>query len=258
MSEPRTDLKAKPLEDEAAKLAEAALIEAQIEAKVQARFERLEAKLLAVAAEQEATGMVPGPIQPDSGIKALLENLSMAFAEVSAQGVGVQKPIAPDLLRARAASMEEMIALLKKARDEGLTPTYRLRSPVYFDEAYVIQHWTDSDHVQQPTDIDWPGAPNLAMVPLNEIATQIMAAFKGTLANTLGGGPSRAEELSAFRGGLNVKGPKKVAKQAGPAGQFDADPSSYQGLKIKHKGARGQGKLTHVLGTISPPALISE
>jgi hypothetical protein len=228
-----------------------AMFAALVEAKVAERFAELEAKLLE-AVENAAPEEAPASVKPDASMKAMIENLSMAFADISAQGIGVQKPVAPDVLRARDEAHERMIGLIRKASEEGRIPTYRIIKPVYLDEAYVVETWDDSDHVRQATEIDWPGVPNHVMIPLNDVAKEIKQAFLDSVGNM--GTVSRVEKLAEFQRGLNVRGPKRAERAQPAPSQFDAP---YQGLNIRHQNARGRTRLTHVLGTIAPPAEVS-
>ena len=221
--------------------------EALVNAKVAERFAALEDRLAQAAKSQSSNN--------DSGqFKTLLESLSLAFAEATTQGVGAQKPVPLEVLRAREEGRVRMVELIKQAREDGEIPSYRLRAPVYIDEAFVQPTWVDpTTHIREPTDIDWPGAPNQAMVPLNEIAKRIYAAFTDSIGNM--GRVAPNDELKGFNKGLNVKGPPK--REVKSLGRLEYDAEAYQGLNIRHKSSRGQGRRTHVLGTIAEPAEIS-
>ena len=221
--------------------------EALVNAKVAERFSALEERLAEAAKSQSGNS-------DSSQFTKLLESLSLAFAEATTQGVGAQKPVPLEVLRAREAGHTRMVELIKQAKEDGEIPLYRLRSPVYIDEAFVQPTWVDpTTHVREPTDIDWPGPPNQAMIPMNEIAKRIYAAFNDSIGNM--GRVAPVDELKGFNKGLNVKGPPK--REVKSLGRLEYDAEAYQGLNIRHKSARGQGRLSHVLGTIAPPAEVS-
>jgi len=262
-------------QDDAERAAFNAAVEARVAELMDAKFAMIEARLKEAAAAapvDKTTETVENQIRP------VLESLGMAFASLSAQGVGVTAPVAPEVLKAREEGHKRMVARMKAAKKavidakaalkdaygadreeleriiEANTPAYRLTHPVYLDEAFTVEKWVDSDHVQQPTIIEWPGPPNHAMVPLNQVAKEIMQFFLDSVGNM--GRMTKSEELEGFNRGMRVRGAPKQERAPRVPEPFDASP--YEGLQVKHKTTgRGQVKLQHVLGTIAPPAEIS-
>lgn len=228
-------------------------INAAIEAKAEALAEEKFAERLA-AIEERLAKAAAGTDNSDF-VKKMFEGFTQVITDISPQGVGVQKPVAPEILRAREEAHKKMVALIKDARELGEIPLYRLRTPVFLDEAYVVETWVDSTtHIRHPTDIEWPGVPNLSMVPLNDWAKKIHGAFLESIGNK--GQPTKQEELSVANRGLKVRGEKRH-EPAPLDPNVSPYAAEYQGLKVKHKARQGQTRLTHILGTIATPAEVS-
>ena len=141
----------------------------EFQAAVDAAVESAVAK--AVAAAQSLTS---GSVNPEEGKFAQI--LAMQLAQLTDQGTG-RKRVAPEILDARHNAREEMKSVLRAARKSGEIPVYFLVNKVYLDEVMVDPFWVGSDHISRKTEIEWPGIPNEAMRPVNEIAEKIYDAF---------------------------------------------------------------------------------
>jgi len=188
------------------------------------------------------------------------ENLAMAFATLSEQGTG-RKYVAPEILRARTEARELMKDLIMQARRNGQVPSYRVIAKTLLDDQVVEPFWVDSSHVAQHTEIDWPGVPNDAMQPINEVAKGIYQAFLDSIG-------SKAQSVSASgavldvpdamqdgfgttRNGLVVRG-GAVPRRNRPG---EASPPEHQeGLSLHHRNKPGRTVETRVLGSVAEPA----
>ncbi|MBB3453898.1 hypothetical protein FHT86_002154 [Rhizobium sp. BK313] len=181
-----------------------------------------------------------------------MQALAMSIADISHQGTG-RKPVAPQVIKAREDARELMFQRIAEARRNGIVPTYQLRNKIYIDEQLIEPMFTTADHVARPTVIDYPGVPNEAMKPVNEVADGIYSAFMasiGTSEKVIEDSP-----LYVTTGGVVVHGRPPARRSNGPAepqsvgnGQIDG------GLRVKHRDAPGQFVETNILGTVARPA----
>lgn len=184
-----------------------------------------------------------------SGDTAFAEGLAMAISQLGNQGVG-RKHVAPEVLRSRAEARALMTQLIVEARSRGEIPRYQLRHKVFLDEMLVDPVYVGSDHVQRPTEIEWPGVPSEAMRPANEAAQRIFQAFSDSIGTVVSAEPERQIKVTA--GGLVVHG-RPIP--AAPAVRQDGTPISGEGgLRVPHLDRPGQYKETRVLGTVAAPA----
>lgn len=215
-------------------------------------------ELKALIETQHKAATALSPATDPVGLKAIMEHLGMTLADISSQGVGTQKPIAPEVLRAREEAHKLMVARIKRAKADGERPRYRVLAVVQADfgrsgPGLVHPFWEDSDKVRQPTEIEWPGVPNTSLEPLNGVAKEIMTLFKDSIGNM--GRVTAAEELKDI-GSAFVHGPEGLKKKRDYPGKFDAEPDE-EGAKVLHRGGRGQPRRVNILGSIAEPAEVS-
>lgn len=200
------------------------------------------------AARGDATAPAQGTDQ------AFAEGLAMALAQLTDQGTG-RRRVAPEVMRARAEAADRMMKLIIKAHADGKVPGYRLKAKCYLDEVLIDPVWIAPDHTQRPTEIDWPGVPNSAMVPINEAATEIHKAYSESIGTVPKEDQVTDGPFRVTAGGLVVKG-RPVAQRAQTGLRNGAPPTAgEQGLRIRHKEeAPGRFKEVNILGTVAPPA----
>jgi hypothetical protein len=190
--------------------------------------------------------------------KRFAETLAMAFAQLNEQGNG-RKYVDPKILRARGEARELMKQLIVAARREGRIPSYRVCAKTLLDNQVVEPFWVDKSHTAQPTEIDWPGVPNDAMVPLNDTAKDIFAAYMDSIGSrpesVLGAVPDATldSEMGLTAGGLVVKG-GAIPRQNRRPSEGRTLPEAGEGLSLHHKNAPGRSVAINVLGTIAEPA----
>lgn len=206
-----------------------------------------------MAALKEGAAPAPG-LESD---KAVLSALAVQLAELTGQGSG-RRYVAPAILRQREEARERMVKFIIAARESGTPPAYRLTQKVLLDFQLIDPFWIAPDHTARPTEIDWFGVPNEAMVPLNGTAEKIHKAFMESIGSIEKVVPEQA--LGVTPNGLTVKG-RAVPKRRGDDGQpamfgetVHANIDNQQGgVAIHHKDQRST-KSINVLGTIAPPA----
>ncbi len=196
-----------------------------------------------------------GAVVPGDDLK-FAQALALAISQLGDQGIGKQKAIDPAVLHARAESREKMTVALIKARAEGKSPLYGLTNKVYLDEVLVQPVWIDVGHKQRQTEVEWPGVPNEAMVPLNDVAKEIFGHFSDSIGTSVKLVPDQPLRVTA--GGLVVHGAPSAARRDAIAvvGNSNASkPGEFgEGLRVKRDSIGGEYKETHVLGTVAAPA----
>src|SRR5208282_5160592 len=223
-----------------------------------------------ILADLKASGIgaPAGPIEaPAPGVpqdRDFAGALAMAIAELTDQGR--TKRLAPEVMRERLAARDLMHKLLMQAKADwrecmrsgdreraaAYMPAYELRNKVYLDEVLIDPIWIAPDHTQRATVIDWPGAPNEAMIPLNDVAKAIHKAFSdsiGTVPQALQVPDEAGKQLYATPGGLVVHGRAPARRATGMRQTEDSGPVG-EGLNIRHRGGAGQFVETHILGTV--------
>ena len=180
--------------------------------------------------------------------------LAMEISQLTDQGTG-RKRVAPEIVRQRALARDRMMNALIEARAKGETPSYRLANKVYLDEVLVDPVWVNpTTKSPEPVEIDWPGVPSTVMIPSNDVARKIHAAFMESV-----GGVERVVPEDRFGitpGGLVVKNNAAGGKRSLPPslGAIKQHSDSQEGLRIKHRGEPGQYVEKHILGTVAAPA----
>lgn len=140
--------------------------------------EALDAALPAMlAAVVEANGRAV-----DASPEAYGKALALQLAKFTGQEVG-KKYVDPEVLEKRAIARGEMMALLRKFRDTGVVPAYKVIQPTQLEVPglgpIVIEPlWRGQDRVQRETEIDYMWIPNAAMVPINDPAKQVWKQFE--------------------------------------------------------------------------------
>ena len=203
------------------------------------------AKLLE-ASKSPTTGQ---PIDPT--MRAVFDGIATSLAELTGQGSG-RVYVSPEVLKQREHARDKMVDLILAARAAKKIPAYRVTGKVLLDDQLVDPFWIGADHISRPTEIDWPGIPNDAMVPLNETAKEIWAAWKDSVGSIVKVVPE--DRLGVTAKGLVVRNGAVSATMArrtpGPAAE---EPVVTDGFRVHHKENPGQLVGRHVLGTIAPP-----
>lgn len=116
----------------------------------------------------------PAPVQSSSEDSSyLIKSLAHELRTMSGQDNG-KTQIAPEIMEKRALAAKKMNELLKqhkaKDKDKKNPPRYRAVAPTYF-----------GNRLYEPNPdktFGWYGAPNEAVIPMNDVARQIYDLFK--------------------------------------------------------------------------------
>lgn len=189
-----------------------------------------------------------------------VEGLAMAIAQLSHQGTGKARPVDPAVIKARDEARKLMTELLVKARVDGAVPQYELRNKIYFAETLVDPIWIDpATKEQRATVIDWPGVPNEAMIPVNDVAKAIHAAFSDSIGVVQIDQSKhlRPEVFGVTAGGLVIHGAGHSIRPMQVGNQRPGGPQSVdEGFAVHGRGGPGKQKTINVLGTVASPARV--
>ncbi len=198
--------------------------------------------------------------QTRQGDAGFAEGLAMAIAQLSSQGTGRAKPVAPEVIAARNAAREEMTRLIVDARANGQVPTYKLRNQIYFAETLLQPVYIDpASKEQRPTEIDWLGVPNEALIPSNDVAKAIYQAFSNSIGVVQIDSTKfiKPEHYAVTASGLVIRGGSLATQPLRPVEVGGGnDAHAEEGLRV-HRGDGGKAKTINVLGTVASPARVN-
>lgn len=192
----------------------------------------------------------PADAAPQPADAGFANALAIAIAQMSSQGIGKTRPVDPAVMAQRDKARERMVELIVAAYEANDLPVYTVHHPCYFDEVLVRPLWIDVHHVQRKTEIGWPGVPNEALRPVNEVAKGIHQAFLDSIGGVLKGGDGPMRVTSGGLIMLQGQGGRQTPKEAEQTGA----PRGAQGLQIRGRGVPGAEVETAVLGTLHPRA----
>lgn len=227
--------------------------------------ETAEFKDAVAAAASKAAAEILASLQASQGGQVkqgdanFAEGLALAIAQLSSQGTGRAKPVAPEVLKARTDAREVMTKLIIEARARGDVPTYELRNQVYLSEVLIQPVYLDPvTKDQKATSIDWFGVPNEAMIPTNDIAKAIHEAFSNSIGVVTIDSTKfiKPEHLSVTAQGLVVRAGGLALRPMQVGNGQQADPNVADGLHVHGRSGQGKTKTIPVLGTIAPPARV--
>jgi hypothetical protein len=185
-------------------------------------------------------------------MKSMMDALAMSIASLTDQGTG-RRRFPPETVRKWAEARKVLFQLLREARQAATPPSYRVVAKTLLANQILEPKWIDSTHIAQDTIIDWYGAPNLAMVPVNDIAKRIYFAFQESIDlvdKELPYLQTAENNDKIFVHGQPVAKPRATGMLSfGQAAASEAD----EGLSVKHKTLAGQTVAKNILGTIAPP-----
>lgn len=209
---------------------------------------------------------------PQGDDRSLMRELALSLAELTNQGSGKVK-VSPEVLQKREAAREKMVGLIIEARAEKKVPTYHLVNKIFMNNRIIEPYWVHpSTKAVENTELDFWGIPNDAMVPVNDTAKAIFAAYRDSLGTVHGvtgvaNGLPNADAFGVTAGGLVIRNSaiNDVARKRAPelptvdgpmesAYESDADTHDFQPMTLKQDGQKGQYKDINVLGTIAAPA----
>ena len=182
---------------------------------LQAILQTPEAQKLIAEAAAKAVGEIAraqGNALNGESAESVLSKMALAIAEISHQGSGRVRPVAPEVMAQRQEASRKLHALLaevgshvKRAKDNDDTeamkkwmPRYQVVAKIFFNEQF-IEPFTRAPRPGDPpipSIITWSGPPNDALVPLNDIAKRLKQLFKESV-----GTAAKLEPISGPNGG---------------------------------------------------------
>jgi len=214
-----------------------------------AAAEAVQGIMAALTAGREASGTAAAPAA--SIDNQFAEGLAMALAQLTDQGTS-RKRVAPEVVRKRAEARALMENLIIQARAEGRVAKYQLRNKVYLDEVMVDPNWVNpASKAVEKTEIEWPGVPNEAMIPMNDTAKEIFSAYVDSIGSVVSVVPPVPQYVTPNGLTINGRAPARRGSNLTSTGQ---DAPAGVGLRIGHKDVPGQYREINVLGTIAPAA----
>lgn len=158
--------------------AEKAAEDARINTMVEERFKLFADQLQARLQGNEAAPLPSG----EAGLSKVLSDL-VANMERMMRPADAKRVFSPEELRSMDAGREEMARLIIEANARQEMPHYYLTRKVYIGEMKIEPQFRDPvTKEMKDRHINWPGVPNEAMVPVNEVAKKIHAAFVKSIA----------------------------------------------------------------------------
>ena len=201
---------------------------------------------------------VPAPSgDPNDVIKSLAEQFAIAISTMTNQGTNARAPLAPAEVNRRAQAAGLMHSLIRKARemtamgDRDAAPLYELRNKVFIGDFVTDPIWTDASKKLLNTEIRWPHVPNEVMIPKNETAKLIHAAFLDSIGGTAAKlTPDRDVHMGSHGFVVNGQAPQGRAAGLVPS-------ASASGMEIVRDESRvpGENRRVNILGTIQAPAV---
>lgn len=218
-------------------------INARVDERVNALFAELKAQMSA-----EAAGASPAPTPAaDNPTSQILSDLVVNMKKMM-DPQSQKRVFSPEEMRQMEDARTRMVKLLFEAHEKGEMPVYALKSKVYLAEQKIEPQYLDQrSQKMMPRQIQWPRIPNEAMVPLNDIAKKIFAAFTESLVGT----QVNRNAVPAFvLAGKEVRLMAPIeADQTGNAGADDPR------LKVPGAEPIDYSKPLNVLGTVAPPVV---
>jgi hypothetical protein len=189
----------------------------------------------------------------------LLSQLAVGIAELSYQGSGRPRPLAPDIIARREAAMKRCEQLVTAAQERGDKPEYRVINKIYFNERLIEPYRRDGGRNGKVVaqEIIWTGMPNEALWPINKVAEEIFGAYREGV-----GGSPRLKPMSGPNGGQVAPDNRRFSMTPGglvvkgevnPHQVIAVDKPFENELGI-HDNNDPNAPEVHILGTVAPPA----
>ena len=216
-----------------------------INAAVGQKFDDLMAKL---EANRDVAGTTA--TADEGGDMRIIRALASAITEIGDDGSRRAPRITPEEKAARMEARESMENLILEYRAKEEFPIYDLSRTVYLDEVLVQPTYVDSNHVQKVQRVEWAGAPDESMTPVNDAAKAIHAAYMRSI-----GGRTKTEKVPYTRAtanpNLRVVNENQRPQEAPQVGRGQASEGN---LRVVRPNQPGQVVETRVLGTRAAPA----
>jgi hypothetical protein len=209
-------------------------------------------KLAVDEAIKNTIGALPANSEKSSPeLQKLFETMALSIAAISDQGTEKVR-VPPDVLVKRQAARELLFDLVDKLQESREVALYTLTNKVYLDEVLVEPIWIDSQKKQRATEIGWSGIPNEAMIPVNDKAKEIFAAFTDSIGATAE--VVQFKPLRVTSGGLVIHGDTGNEVMTGVLPEQPGRAPGSHGVGLKVAGEAAASGALRVLGTLHEPA----
>lgn len=215
----------------------------------------------AIMAELAAARVEAGPAasMPETNADmSVITQLAMSMARMADQGSGRAERVPPEIMAAREKSATLMRKLILDAHARSEMPIYRLSNKTQLitskGPAIIEPQWLGNDKIHYPTEIDYPGIPNNVMIPVNDVAKEIFAAFEGSIGTRIDKDVEigMIDQIAMTAGGMVVRG--GAAASLFRAQNREMPGTARDDMVGIRRNQPSQTKDINVLGSIHPPA----
>lgn len=178
----------------------------------------------------------------------IMDRLSVNLQAVAQQGERT-KPLSAEELRKREEAHSKMEALIAASRLPGAEkPEYKVISKIYFQERFIEPFRQDPvTKAMVHNVVGWTGAPNDALMPLNDVAKAIFQAWLGYTGGKSALVPTAdTRPLYMTAAGLTVRGEPPKRRTMGAEQEMAGDDLSLRNDV--------NAPTIAVLGTVAPRA----
>lgn len=224
-------------------------LDAKVEERMGARMATLKQELVEQLAAQLAqvrkdTATVGATSDQDAGDRGMIQMLAHEIAKVGDPG-NKRRTVSPEVAAAREEAQTRMMSLLLEAHAKSEMPVYTVVNKIYLMEVKIEPQYKEAGtNMIKDTEINWPGIPNEAMRPANEVAGKIHKEFLASIGSN--GATPRQKAPWVISGNEIVRGTSQPVKQV----------SDGQGFDPRVPGKSATPKTINVLGSVAQPALV--
>ncbi len=242
--------------------------EAQAMAKsmVQDMMPALFAELMKTRAELgPAAAAAPATAEARTADRSLLEGLAHAMAK-AADPANKRRILAPEIVQERALAREEMKRAILTHHAKGEVPIYQVVRTTFLNETLIHpQFHNPMTKAMDDTEIDWPGVPNQAMVPVSDSAKEIHAHYLKSIGARAGHvlmgfkleGDNIADRMVPLHElGAPIVLTGKEIRRGHPGAPRDMSISDSLSADPRRGNPAARPKTQSILGTTAPPAVI--
>lgn len=191
------------------------------------------------------------PVGSQADAETLMRALAHEISNLGDQTPGAIKKLSAEEVTRREMASNRMYELIADAKYNEQTPEYELSRAIYFEEQIVDPTYIDSNHVLRRTRIAWPGIPNEAMAPVNDVARTIYREFIVSIGGKTPNVKAENDVLATKRrGDLSVLHKSDVEQAVAPVGK----PRVMNEMQVLRKSDPDQVVETRVLGSVASPA----
>ncbi len=253
---------------EAAKLEE---INRKAEERLQAMLPAIVAGLVGELGKVRADlGPNAAPVTAESQIttKSVLEGLAHAMAK-AADPANKRRILAPEIVEERALAREEMKRAILQFHAKGDVPIYQVVRTTFLNQTLIQPQFQNPvTKAMDDQEIDWPGVPNQALLPVSDSAKEIHAHYLKSIGARAGHVlmgfqkvdgeiEQRAVPLSDLEAPIVLSGKEIRRGHAGAPRGAEMSISDSLSADPRRGNPAARPKTQNILGTTAAPAVVS-